>query len=750
MSDLADDNLEFNCPQCKTQIKVPPSQAGERTQCPRCASPIFVPGMQNDADDFFDDLFEDDVQPVPAAPEKKTVERTTERTTEKSTPPTEPEPIPLTSELVAPDPTDSLENELKVDDEVLSFDDDTSEPVTTQVESSDPLAFLDDVSESLEKVVEPSTDSAVDLLGDILTPDENPLSDDLLLGTVNVGLDSPPEISAPDPFEAPDDEPIKIDGIDGTYGTEMISILCPVCDSRVYGKRRAQKYQIKCEDCFSMVDIPGSEEWDSENKDSAPKRQTGTDMVVSIEEPGADDLKLEEPVTKPTIDYDVEDDFGLEPVSSDLLAPKVHPIESELFHRNEPELTLEDPALIQSPAPPQDPTPATGTASPISLDQDDLLLEPLDADDLGPPISSDSVEPALLEPNDDDQLELLPLQEPDLPLSPEIPVTPQTPAAPAYPHAETPAPQPVVSPGVPDASGAGGNQAPQSPETPESKPLPGNLEQTKKSEDRPVGDMIVDWFKAPLFLFKSPEALAQLGFFFILQAIGLILVGIGSAYLQPDPETTSDAKTVGQMVAYFPYFFGKFICLCAWLYQGVILYNCILLGLYQDEEAAEWPELQIEEIFSQFWRVGLANIAAGMPLVLLMMVMFPLGVLGIAIAMVLGTLIWFLLGPPMMMSALYNQEFYKIFSPKIFQSYKTVSKPWMIFYGFMFFLWFFYLGTTLLTITNSCFANTFAALIWTVVTAVQGGLIGYQFRQIMLATGDVSRITPTDKEQLAL
>ena len=233
-----------------------------------------------------------------------------------------------------------------------------------------------------------------------------------------------------------------------------------------------------------------------------------------------------------------------------------------------------------------------------------------------------------------------------------------------------------------------------------------------------------------------------------MQAVALVLVGIGASYLQAGE--SSDTHTLSEMVAYFPYYFGKFVGIVAWLYQGVILYNCILLGLYQDEESAEWPELNVEEIFSQFWRVGLANIVAGIPLTVLLMILSPLGIAGAIAAVVLGTLTLFALGPPMMMSALYNQEFYKIVSPKIFQSFSVAPKPWLVFSGFLTVLWIAYMSSYLMVIMNSCFVNGIVALVWTVVLPLLGGFTGYQFRQIMLATGDVSRITPTDKEKLTM
>ncbi len=738
MSGSSDDNLEFNCPQCKTQIKVPPSQAGQRSQCPRCAAPIFVPGMELPQEDLFGDLFDDDVEQVDEPKSQKMQPANS----------TEPEPIELTPESGTDDRrNDSLQDELKVDDENLSFDDDVVEQVAESAEKADPLAFLDDVGSAIEKTAEKPHESAVDLLDDILTPDEpHPLEDDLLAGSA---MPSTPTVSldAPDPFESRDDEPLKIDGVDGSYGSEMISIVCPVCDSRVYGRRRAQGYQIKCDDCYSMVEIPSSAEWDAENKVDVDPRKQANAMQISVDEPDDGDLKLQEPVEKPSINYDVDDEFGLEPVDTDLLAPKVHPIESELFHRSDAEPTPNDPAPNDHPQiPSPESTPVAETATPIADPGDELMLQPLDENDLGPILdttSPPSEKSAPAETFDDDQIDLLPLDDLDGPSRIESPSTL------GYPHTEPAATQPEPDkqqPAAPSPSPESA-EAPQTAATTGGKPLPDNIE-GDKSDDRPVGEMLKDWLKAPLLLFKSPEALAQIGFYFLLQALSLMLVGLALYYMKGDESNTSDTRTLSQTLAYFPYFFGKVIGLCAWLYQGVILYNCILLGLYQDSEAAEWPEANIEEIFSQIWRVGLANIAAGVPLLLLLIVLSPLGIAGAIIAVILGTIILFLLGPPLMMSALYNQTFYKIVSPKIFQSYKTVTKSWIIFYGFMMALWFIYMATSLMTIANFCLINGIAALIWAVVITVQGGLIGYQFRQIMLATGDVAKITPTDKELL--
>ena len=352
--------------------------------------------MQPAESDMFGNLFDDDAEPV-SEPQKTEKEN-------KSTQPPNPETIELTVDSGRE--VDPLPDDLKIDDEFLSFGDDgksePAQPESTNPDSLDPLDRVEKQMDGAGRLTPESIPESIpDALEEILSLDNepHPLNDDLLAGLdVPSGPAGPLDPPAPDPFQANDDEPIRIDGVDGAYGSEVISILCPVCESRVYGKRREKSYQIKCEDCFSMVDIPSSEEWDEKNQGSGDQRkQAGSDMQFSVDEP---ELKLEAPVVKPTIDYNTDDDMGLEPIDNDLLAPEVHPIETELFHRQDPHPGTPDSSQSS----------ASETTQPVTdSTEEDLLLQPVD-EDLGPLISThtelDQPQLAELVP-DDDQLELI-------------------------------------------------------------------------------------------------------------------------------------------------------------------------------------------------------------------------------------------------------------------------------------------------------------------------------------------------------
>ncbi|MGI9515899.1 MAG: hypothetical protein ACR2NP_02535 [Pirellulaceae bacterium] len=339
---MTESAFELRCPKCSVSIMATVNQAGQKIECPRCQNKLLVPGhsptsdQQVSVDDLID--FNDDIM----NPGQEAVEITAQVVEE-------------VAENVAA-PGDAMVDDQKDDALALAVEPDEK---TVEIEPDDSV-----------------DDSLVDVLDE---PDED--LDDLL---------PVPDIAPPvtaenkDPFEFDDEADLRIEGI--TPQDNQFPIICPLCGTLIYARVSQVGTQLKCPDCYSLVDV------------EEPK-ETPEPSEFPIAEPDDDGaFRLSEPVELPRIettidgDVDYDDDeffeklreqeqqepeavvvvqpepradagagYGLAPPEEDLLKPQV----------TTP--TFDDPAAA-SPPPANQPVPgyqdAAKTVSPGPVPED--------------------------------------------------------------------------------------------------------------------------------------------------------------------------------------------------------------------------------------------------------------------------------------------------------------------------------------------------------------------------------------------
>ncbi len=234
-------------------------QAGQKIDCPRCQHTLLVPGYSPAPDDkvSVDDLidFNDDIMNPGQAAEEITAEAVKE-TVEAAKEPLVPVvggdrndgEIPL---AVAPEPP--------------------ADPIVeaeTPAQDDSPVELLDEPDDDLDDLLPlPDPAAAVTAAGN------------------------------KDPFEYDEDADLRIEGI--TPQDNQFSIVCPLCATMIYARVSQIGTQLKCPDCYSLVDV--------EEPDEIPEPG---EFDVPDDPDGDAGFRLSEPVELPAIDTTIDQTLG--------------------------------------------------------------------------------------------------------------------------------------------------------------------------------------------------------------------------------------------------------------------------------------------------------------------------------------------------------------------------------------------------------------------------------------------------------
>ena len=282
--------IQFDCPKCLQQIKAHDQQAGQRIDCPSCATSLMVPAPSVGS---FDDLFDSDEQvldDVPAQGDVSTISAPERDESIDRAPTNKVQPSPIkqktTRSAGRPQPV----------------------PAPKPVPKPTPVNEPSDVFEDLQfpEKIEQSHPAAVD-----------------------GASESPHE----DPFAVDPDKRLEVDGItDLTASPEAFSLKCPVCDSHLFVTTHVVGTEVKCTDCFSAITVP-------------QPTQKQLDAAANSKRKPADVQELKSKDAPPVVDVDPS--FGLAPVGQDLLAPLQRADdEADGGGSSNDELTLEAPTEL--------------------------------------------------------------------------------------------------------------------------------------------------------------------------------------------------------------------------------------------------------------------------------------------------------------------------------------------------------------------------------------------------------------------
>ena len=744
------ENLDFNCPQCRSGISVPPTLAGKRIPCPSCVAEILVPGIVEKQADPFADLFEDP-DPGPAAgPDSSTDTALPPRSSEKAASAGGgPE---NGGESPAADVALGSMQTLNVDDfspdDVGDDDDDSRQPLM----GAGPGELGDDgatpTADATQAAHEPEAErlevedlGAAELplsgntkqvagAGDELEPvdDELPLLAPLEGQPLNEPFDEPLDELLPiddtepeseefvsfeeqvrraeqangqDPFEKDPNAPIALDDVPPEYGRESTSIVCPVCESRVYAHRSRAGLQVKCDDCFSMVDVPPFEDWKqpggSAGKASGPAKPAAEPTLPSV--PTAiPEATATAGQSDDTLEYQLEplaadDEYGLEPLPEEtfdtagtVAASPPHPIENELFNRGE---TLADPADFGRGS--SDSEESAGDDS-----EDDAEDGAANSDQTpGTGDNSFASSPTLVAADDDLGYELLPMDNDDVPLagtaspaaadvSPMIqPVGPGSsmPVAEVGQAAEQRSvgagqPQPIPNPipmAVPTAAAVSASQAgthvqPQA-ESP-SQPADGDPPPQPASEPQDLFGEVKEFLQEAIQPLTSLDNWRYLGFFLLVMGLTYIAYAAFGA--------ANAAENMAYVILGYATILPVMILIsiAAFIFHGTIAYN-IMLTATEREKDCQWPEFSFGEWFGQSLAVGPA-IAVGMLPGLLVGTVAWLSIgYGLVLVPMFAGWSMLVLSGPLMMGSMYNESIYNAYAPQFFKTATVSGFSWM-------------------------------------------------------------------------
>ncbi len=275
--------IQFDCPKCLQQINARDQQAGQRIDCPACATSLMVPAASSGN---FDDLFDsgEDILDGPATKENL---------------PSVPDP--MADESIDTEPANKVQQSP------------VQQKTTIPASQTDPQFDPD-----TEPVTELETiDDSSDVFEDLQFPEPLDQADSITAG----------EIPIEDPFAVDSDKPLEIDGItDMTSAPGAFSLKCPVCESHLFVTTHVVGTVVKCADCFSPITVP-----------KPTKKQLEAAAISRMKDVDADEPKLKP--TERAEPVDVDPSFGLAPVNRDLLAPVD---KSEDEDSSDDELKLED------------------------------------------------------------------------------------------------------------------------------------------------------------------------------------------------------------------------------------------------------------------------------------------------------------------------------------------------------------------------------------------------------------------------
>ena len=794
------ENLDLNCPQCGNLISVPPSLAGQRTACPRCESKILVPGTAGKADDLFSDLFDDAPQDLEENG-GQTADRIPDSLPESMATLSADEFGDLPGDVAASAQADDMEVDVlpplpgaeteneresagpagevlrpqQADDEAtLKFD---PEPLTPDSQASSEIAESD-FAEGVEDDLLP-----VDLAADANTEFRG----------IDEQVKQAEKLQGKDPFAAEEDARIPLDGLEGRYGRDSISVACPVCDSRIFAHRSRAGSKLKCDDCFTLVEIPPIEEWEGSNSAASSKSaSSNADATLGFPDDEAtqpadpDELKVEEPVVREFPKYDSDDEYQLEPLDTTGLVPDPPPAAQPVEAIRGPGLSADPDPGSSGPDVGSDETISAPAAFDFgngsSAAAEPMPAEPVEAEPRHP-IEKELFQRAetLADPADLLSLESTDEVRPESPASHPSNQGPGAPSAPTLaaddddlgygllplddePAADRQDGNSVDSP-VRPIVGSANTSSGHSPYVDD----PIDLEQTPKrnklgsdsaaadankqdatsaaagevppSEQQAAqsGDSLDFQEEAKQILNSVVKPVSSvdnwrfLGFFLLLLALTYPAYAVfGACHSAED-----FLFVVLGYGAVLPMLI--ILTLLSAMYQGVVLYNMMLSTAHIENEP-DWPEFQLSDWFGQSLAVGPIALVGCIPGLLVGSSLWAVTGYGLVVVPMFAGWSMLVFSGPLMMAALYNESIYNVVAPKLVQSVPAAKMAWMVFAGALLPL-FVVVGIGSLFGSFGTCVPMVQGIVHGLVVIAYSMLVGSVFRRTLVLSGDTSRLS---------
>ncbi|MFK7765918.1 MAG: hypothetical protein AB8B55_01660 [Mariniblastus sp.] len=481
-----------------------------------------------------------------------------------------------------------------------------------------------------------------DLHPDIMDIDE----DDLLSNIVNAGPSGAIEKSksdsadlSVDPFKVDPDAPIKVDGMGDVFShDDVYGIKCNICDTRIHVRPEQAGTHIKCPECFSKVLVKPS----SEVKTKPPKWvQDGRGQSTNEPE---EELKLSDPIERPEID----ESFGLAPVTDDMLAPKPKireefddDVEQSDKKQSGDEGGIEDGGFALAPLQHE-----------IEAD-DSPLLELLDDDEPAPIELYEEKEGKEVE----DGLELIEEPQSETPLPKSRPAKPKT----NSPQQKSRKEKYEEAQRRQAAKEAGTAFRP----APESNNVPG-----ASAKDRFPEFDFNSLLSSSLGMLRSPGVSWRVGIAIALMCLGSIMGLITWPVYVPAAEELEEAKTGMEkmwmgiqwtLFCVIPYMIGLAVL---WYIAGYIFRDAALGHL----QVKSWKSKGTNETMATVLVFGFSFFIGGLPAAFVPSVMMPLR---------------FFLAPLFLLGAWYSKSAFGIINVDAFKNAMKHSGHWLSFYIFM-------------------------------------------------------------------
>ena len=256
MSNVNPDLLNFACPTCQKKLRAPLNLAGQKLVCPKCSSPIRVPGVVESKSD------DDDWLSLDSPSEPKNV----------PTPISQPVSRPKKADTPTPAPIPSPPSATAAPDEFRLAPVEQNEPKTSNISST---ATTNQTSTASDVSSPKTAGRSVfdDDLPELLPADEplvvtsTPPSKPKLKSTQATKPISKPELNLPD-IQLPDfgkeDFPLAplesetLIGPAASVDNEEFSFHCKLCGSLLSSRRSQIGTKTSCPDCYSKFRVPNS------------------------------------------------------------------------------------------------------------------------------------------------------------------------------------------------------------------------------------------------------------------------------------------------------------------------------------------------------------------------------------------------------------------------------------------------------------------------------------------------------------
>lgn len=236
--------IEFDCPSCLKSVSADRSQINVRIVCPHCQRSLVVPSVGKQ--DPFGDLFDDDVDPAeptadrdPAGADLPTGGRLAASDSDDDS-----DSQAAATELEAIEPSHQFEFELPSAEQVQALlrEQTGVDPARETGEAVDSPASSPAANDvDIADLVEPAHEALPDVLEFLELDAQKPIPEP-----------DPNAVVPEDPFQDDPDRPLSIEGLtDGFPSSESISVVCPICDTRILVNAASAGDQVKCPECFS-------------------------------------------------------------------------------------------------------------------------------------------------------------------------------------------------------------------------------------------------------------------------------------------------------------------------------------------------------------------------------------------------------------------------------------------------------------------------------------------------------------------